>query len=515
MTVVSAAMADEGSILRDATRASGVASLSDTTIRKARVAIMLTIGATAAVIGAPRVIATIDHPGTWAQANAFAWVFTAAACIITGLLSRSSWQRASEICMIVSPHLTTAALVVTEAPGAAVVIAIAAYSLMVPLPGVAFRIRTPRAAVVNIIVVCVAYVVSIVLRMILREDSSLSRVEDIVVTLSAPTLALAIQWFMVRALNRRILEALAESERARDALGDALARQVALNDALLRFVPREFLTSLGRHELSDVQLGDSVTKTMSILFADIYGYTRLVEGMPPAATVDLLNELLGALEPAIHENHGFVDSYIGDAIMALFEGTPANAVNAALAMLAALRRYNEARRVRGEDAISIGIGIHTGQVTLGTIGGPKRFKCSVFGDSVNLAARIEHLTRRYDAPLLVSSDTLEMIGEVRRYDSRIVDKVRVVGRANTTTLVEIYNVDPEPLRSEKRRVDADYQAGVAAYYERRFSDALESFERCRGHVDDRVLRSYLDRSRALTESPPGPGWTGVEVLQQK
>lgn len=383
------------------------------------------------------------------------------------------------------------------------------------LPGVLFRARSPRTSLVNIVAVCAAYVISLLLRLFLREDSGIANLEDAIMKLSLPPIALATQWFMVHALSRRTLEALAESEQARHAVRRALDRQVALNEAQRRFVPQEFITSLGHEDISEVQLSDSVTKTMSILFADILGYTKLVEGMPPDATVHLLNDLLGALEPTIHEHHGFVDSYIGDAIMALFDGSPRNAIDAALAMLAALRRHNELRIAEGKPAIAIGIGINTGLVTLGTIGGAKRFKCSVFGDSVNLAARIEQLTRRYNTPLLVSGHTLELIGEGHTYDVRLIDKVSVVGRVSATTLFEIYDADPEPRRSHKRHVEADYRSGIAAYYERRFAEAAIAFARCREHHDDSVLQGYARRAQALIDAPPDDAWTGIEVLNQK
>lgn len=254
---------------------------------------------------------------------------------------------------------------------------------------------------------------------------------------------------------------------------------------------------------------------MSILFADIYGYTRLVEGMTPAATIEMLNELFGALEPAIHDHGGFIDNYIGDAIMALFDGPPQDAVDAAIAMLHALAHHNEVRRAGGRPPIVLGIGINSGVVTLGTNGGAKRLKCSVFGDSVNLAARIEHLTRRYETPLLVSEHTLEYLAAPYSYDIRAVDRVQVVGRTHPTTLFEIYNADPGPRRALKRRIDADYHAGIAAFYAHRFADALAAFERCLVVHTDIVIRTYADRSRALLAAPPGEAWTGVEVLNQK
>ena len=490
-------------------------SLADESIRKLRVGVMAATGLSAALAVVLKLTADDGPTYPWDDTATLVWLLVATWCFISAALTCTRLQRTSEVVTILTAYTSSMAVVVSETPDYAVVIGVASFSLVVALPGVAFRISSPRASTYNILAVCTAFVASMLLRILIRADSGLTSAADITLKLVLPTTALAIQWFLVRALNRRILEALEESELARRAVRRALDRQVATNDALLKFVPQEFLTSLGRHELSDVQLGDSVTKTMSILFADILGYTRLAEGMPPGHTVPLLNDVFGALEPAIHAHGGFVDSYIGDAIMALFDGPAHNAIDAALAMQAALRAQNAVRRAAGQPEIAIGIGINTGPVTLGTVGGPKHFKCSVFGDSVNLAARVETLTRRYDTPLLVSAHTLEMVGDDHPHDARVVDRVRVVGRASSTTLYEIFDADPEPRRGDKRRIAADYSAGINAYYDRRFADALAAFERCREHHDDRVLRTYAERSRALIDNPPDPDWTGVEGLLQK
>jgi len=472
-------------------------------------------GMAAAVVGTLMLLSSATNPDSGERVNALAWVVCAFGCFATFVLTRISLIRLSEVMLILTAYFCTASIIITGAPLPSITIGIAAYALVVLLPGIAFRVRTYRSSVFNTAAVSILYILSMLLRAFLHDESGIDSWSDVFIKILVPPSSFWVELLMVRALNRRILDALWESERSRDALRHALDRQVTMNDALLRFVPREFLTSLGRQELSEVQLSDSVTKTMSILFADILGYTKLVEGMTPEATVHLLNDLFGALEPSIHEHHGFVDSYIGDAIMALFDGSPRNAIDAALAMQAALRRHNECRRAAGKPPLAIGIGINTGVVTLGTVGGPKRFKCSVFGDSVNLAARIEHLTRRYDAPLLVSEHTLELVGEGHGYDVRVVDRVRVVGRTSTTTLFEIYDADPEPLRRSKRRIDADFRTGIAAFYDRRFAEALAAFERCRVIHDDGVLRSYAQRSRALLATAPGDAWTGIEALYEK
>jgi len=495
--------------------ASGIATLSDTTIRKVRIGIMISTGLASLLIGTAQ-LSFVAHDDAWERINGFAYLGTSVGCFTALALSLTRWLKLSEIAMLLTAYLGTAGVVVTGPSDSAVVVGASAYSLVILLPGLMMRIRSRRTSAINLAIACLVYIACMFLRVILHGDRSVGPTfGDLIAKALAPPLAYIMVWFMVRAVYSRVLEALAESERSRNALRITLDRQVALNDALVRFVPQEFLTSLGRHDISEVRLGDSVTRPMSILFADIYGYTRLVEGMTPAATIEMLNELFGALEPAIHDHGGFIDSYIGDAVMALFDGPPSNAIDAAIAMLHSLARHNEARGAEGRPPIALGIGINTGVVTLGTNGGAKRLKCSVFGDSVNLAARIEHLTRRYETPLLVSEHTLEHLADRHAYIVRAVDRVRVVGRSHTTTLFEIYDADPEPRRARKRLVEPEYAAGLAAFYERRFAEALATFERCLAVHDDVVLRSYAERSRALLASPPDITWTGVEVLTQK
>ncbi len=513
---VSTPVTDEALVSPESALASGLATLSDATIRKVRIGLMLwsgVAGLTLAIVQLLVMRSYYDDP--WLRINGFAFMGTAAVSLGSLALNWTPWLRASELLMLLAAYVGTASVVVTGGPPSFMIVGIVAFGVLILVPGIALRPRSLHTSAINLFGVCVVYFATVMLRMSLHDDGMIENNSILILYLTAPPLGYVAVWFMVRVLNRRILEALAESERARNALRGALDHQVTLNQALARFVPQEFLTSLGRHDISEVRLGDSVTRTMSILFADIYGYTKLVEGMTPAATIDLLNDLFGALEPAIEAHHGFVDSYIGDAIMALFDGSPRSAIDAALAMLTALRRHNEVRGAAGLAPIAIGIGINTGIVTLGTNGGTKRLKCSVFGDSVNLAARIEHLTRRYGAPLLVSEHTLELAEDLRGYDVRAVDRVQVVGRSNPTTLFEIYDADPEPLRSRKRLIDAEYSAGVAAFYDRRFTAALAAFERCLASHDDAVVRSFVERSRAAVMSPPDDAWTGIEVQNQK
>ncbi|HBL13044.1 MAG TPA: hypothetical protein DD379_16930, partial [Cyanobacteria bacterium UBA11162] len=142
-----------------------------------------------------------------------------------------------------------------------------------------------------------------------------------------------------------------------------------LNEAFSQFVPHQFLQSLARKNFAEIQLGECVEKKMSILFADIRSFTTLSEQMSPEDTFKFINGYLRRMEPAIIENGGFIDKYIGDAIMALFEGSADGAVQAGVTMLKTLADYNLTRQRSNRQPIEIGIGINTGNLMLGTVGG--------------------------------------------------------------------------------------------------------------------------------------------------
>jgi predicted ATPase/class 3 adenylate cyclase len=290
----------------------------------------------------------------------------------------------------------------------------------------------------------------------------------------------------------------------------ALERQIELTTAHARFVPHQFLASLGRENIKDVRLGDHTSKVLSVLFSDIRGFTSLVERMSREESIRFINEYLSHMEPPVLENHGFVDSYIGDAVMALFDTTPDDAVAAGVGMLRALRRYNAERP--GAEPVRIGIGINTGAVTLGTIGGANRIKCGVIGDPVNLAARIETATKQFGASLLVGESTVEAMVDPGRFLLRPVERVTVVGRSTPLTLYEAFDADDEAVRDAKRASLGRYTDAMGAYYARRWAEARGLFGGCAG---DPVARAFAARCEALEADDPGPGWDGVVRLDRK
>ena len=171
-------------------------------------------------------------------------------------------------------------------------------------------------------------------------------------------------------------------------------------------MPQAFLAIVGKPSIVEVELGDNKRKNMTILFSDIRNFTTLSEAMTPDENFAFINAYLERMGPVIRDHNGFIDKYIGDAIMALFE-SPTMRVRAGLAMLDTLDAFNAERRAAGLEPIGIGIGINTGSLMLGTIGEKHRMDGTVISDAVNLASRIESLTKDYHVGLLISQFTVE------------------------------------------------------------------------------------------------------------
>lgn len=288
--------------------------------------------------------------------------------------------------------------------------------------------------------------------------------------------------------------------------------QVALTEAQSRFVPHQFLRSLDREDIVRVGLGDAVSRDMAILFSDLRGFTALAERLGPDRTLEVLNRYLAMMEPGIAGHGGFVDSYIGDAILALFEAGPDGAAQAAVAMCAALRELNR----DSDEPLAMGIGINAGPLTLGTIGARDRLSCTVIGDSVNLAARLEGLTKEYGVQVLVGEQARLRLARPDALHLRLVGRVAVQGRSEPTGVYQLVDAEAPAVRERLAETRATYDAAVDAFFGRRFAEAEEGFAAV---VDrdpsDPVAARFLERARALLADPPGEDWTGVEQQLHK
>lgn len=198
-------------------------------------------------------------------------------------------------------------------------------------------------------------------------------------------------------------------------------------DSFQRFVPEKFLHAIAPYGIENIQVGEAAEKPISILFADIRGYTSMSEKMSARETFDFLNHYLACMGEVIDSHNGFIDKYIGDAIMALFDGDSSDsALLAAIAMQQALIQFNQESVTHGFMAIEIGIGIHRGTVIMGTVGFKSRIESTVIGDAVNLASRIEGLTKNYNCPILLTDAVVKNLEYPEDFQLVLVDKAAKV-----------------------------------------------------------------------------------------
>lgn len=259
-----------------------------------------------------------------------------------------------------------------------------------------------------------------------------------------------------------------------------------------RFVPRELLHFLSVDNVRGVRLGMQTERKMTILFADIRNFTGLSESLTPQENFDFLNSYLSQMEPMIVPFRGLIDKYIGDAIMALFpEGTD-DAVRGALAMLERLEIYNKGRARAGYIPIRIGIGINTGIVMLGTVGGIGRMEGTVISDAVNLASRLEEMSKTYGVPLLISEHTLHSLEDPARYNIRFVARNRVKGKQEAQSVYEVFDADPPLMRTAKQRTRKRFEEALAFFFVGDIFRARSRLVRCLEEAPgDAPARFYL------------------------
>jgi class 3 adenylate cyclase len=265
-------------------------------------------------------------------------------------------------------------------------------------------------------------------------------------------------------------------------------------------------------------VGDN--RSLAILFSDIRSFTTISEGMAPDDLVHSLNRYFSGQVDIIYNRKGIVDKYIGDAIMA-FWGAPEKhdddalqSVLSGIEMINALAVFNENQRKLGKNEFRIGIGINYGEVTVGNIGSERKMDYTVIGDSVNLASRMEGLTKTYHSEILISESLYE---ELQKKPAaglyfRLLDTVAVKGK---TQGVKIYTVKRSLTDAEKTAWPVHNQ-GMELYYKRAFREAAEKFrEVYRLLSKDFNAENLFRRCADYAAKAPPADWDGVEVMKTK
>jgi len=336
--------------------------------------------------------------------------------------------------------------------------------------------------------------------------------------------------YIIKPISPPIVKARVRTHLALKKAGDALKYQnrvleqkvkertsdlVDLNTRLERFVPKEFISLLGRKSILDINLGDQVHQEMTVMFADIREWSNLSESMTPQENFQFLNTYLSYVAPVINGRNGFIDQYYGDGVMALFPVSPDDAVTAAIDMHRAVDAFNEQRHKEGLKPIGIGVGLHMGDLMLGIIGNRERMQGSVVSDAVNLAARLEGLTRIYGSSITLSEPTLKRL-KGRNYRHRFVDKVQVKGKTEIVSVHEVFDGDSPSMSKLKEQTKGEFEKGLDAYYARKFSEASVSFDRVlQQDPEDKAALIYLKRCAQYMVNGVPDDWTGIEILNRK
>ncbi len=287
--------------------------------------------------------------------------------------------------------------------------------------------------------------------------------------------------------------------------------------AFFRFyVPPELVREMvDRQEDFDLE-GES--RDMTVMFCDIRGFTSISETMPPKQLSRMINAYLTHMTEVIHHHRGTIDKFIGDAIMSFWGAPlpdldhPRNAVSSALEMVDKLPAMNDYFKKMGWPQIRIGIGVNSGMMNVGNMGSEYRMSYTVLGDAVNLASRLERLTKEYGVPIIVSQATHDVTLD---FVYRDLDRVRVLGKDEP---VGIY----EPL-GRRDMLDASVLAELRYYFDaltlyrrQQWLEADEAFHYlCDKDPHNRLYRVYLERVRYFVSRPPGDLWDGVYTQTSK
>ena len=289
-----------------------------------------------------------------------------------------------------------------------------------------------------------------------------------------------------------------------------------IHKAANKFVPTEFIRSVGRQDITDVVLGDNVEKNVTVLFTDIRQYTSLAENMTPKENFQFVNAYVGKMGPVISKNNGFVNQYLGDGIMSLFPHEAEHALQAGIDMHKAIEEYNELRKEEGHSPISVGMGLHTGQLIMGIIGDAQRNDTAIIADTVNTASRMEGVTKHYGANIIISENSLQTIKNKNDYHFRYLGKVQVKGKDNITGIYECFDGDGDEIVALKIKTLKDFEKGLEHFFNNQFPKASGAFDKVlTENPEDKVAKYFVTKSAEYTISGVPKDWEIVNTMKEK
>jgi adenylate cyclase len=289
-----------------------------------------------------------------------------------------------------------------------------------------------------------------------------------------------------------------------------------IHEVTKKFVPHEFIRSLGKETLTDVRLGDQAEKIVTVLFTDIRDFTTLSEKMTPEENFKFVSSFNARLGPIIRSHNGFINQYLGDSIMAIFPDNPLDALEAAVKMQKAVYELNQERSNEGLPPIKAGIGMHTGSLIMGITGDEHRMDAATISDTVNTAARIEGLTKYYRSPLLLSGETIEQINDQHSFHIRRLGSVRLKGKHKLLSIFECINGFNDEELGRKLKTMSDFSEAMNAYHEQQFETAIRLFQQILvTDPDDLTAHFFLGNAKKYLREGIPDNWTGAEEMMTK
>ncbi len=249
-----------------------------------------------------------------------------------------------------------------------------------------------------------------------------------------------------------------------------------LNESTIRFVPWQFMEQLGVNDITKLKLGDNVQKNYTTLFCDIRAFSINSEMMTSKQNFHFVNEVLGIAGPIVRENNGFVDKYLGDAIMALFSDAN-DAMRAGIELYKKLILDDETRVMIGNDGINVGIGLHTGSVMMGIVGENERLSSTVISNSVNMASRVESLTKQTKSGMLITRDTMnELVDAEVNFSYRFIGMIQVAGVNEVKGMFDILDALPPAIKEKRLQTKELFESGIRMYHMKEYATAAQIFQ---------------------------------------
>lgn len=302
-------------------------------------------------------------------------------------------------------------------------------------------------------------------------------------------------------------------------LREAKEREEAMRlvyEATGKFVPYEFIGSLGHNVITDVKLGDQVEKIVTVLFSDIRDYTSLSEQMSPEENFRFICSFNERMGPAIRRHSGFINQYLGDAIMAIFPRNAEDALSAAIEMQKEVQDLNRVRISNDQTPIQIGVGMHTGPLIMGITGDENRMDATTISDTVNIASRLESLTKHYSVNVILSDSSLKQIEQKEGFHLRSLGLVQLKGKREAVEIHECFDSNALPDMEKKLNTLAVFNEGVSLFLNKSFHEANVAFKKV---VDtdpgDHTAKFFYRNTKKIIDEGVFENGAGIVAMHEK